>query len=60
MTRNEVEALAVEISASEGVSLPIARQIAIRELSMLASYAQDWDRMVAQMSPAQPYRVSAA
>lgn len=60
MRRTEIEALAQEISASEGISLAQARQIAVRELAALADYAQAWDAMVGQQSPAQPYRVQAA
>jgi hypothetical protein len=61
MTHQEIEALAREISASEGVSLAQAREIAQQEIGAVVAYAQDWDRMVGQRSPAQPiYRVSAA
>jgi hypothetical protein len=61
MTRNELEALAREISASEDISLAQAMEIARQEQSNLIEYAQDWDRWVGACSPAQPfYRVQAA
>jgi len=61
MTRQEVEALAREISASEGISLAQAWEIAQREIGDVVAYAQAWDRMVGSCLPAQPiYRVSAA
>ena len=52
--------LAKEIAACEGIPLAAALQVARRELQAVTDYAQTWDHMVAQMSPAQPYRVSAA
>ncbi len=61
MTRYELEALAQEISASEGISLAQARVIARQEQTAILEYAARWDAMVGQQSPAQPiYRVSAA
>ncbi len=62
MTHKELEALAREISASEGISLAQALEIARQEQSSLQDYAQDWDRWVGDCSPARPivYRVQAA
>ena len=61
MTRTELEALAREIAASEGIPLAAAIEIARQEQSSLQDYAQDWDRWVGERSPAQPvYRVHAA
>ena len=62
MTRTELEALAHEISASEGISLAQALEVARQEQSSLQDYAQDWDRWVGDCSPARPivYRVQAA
>jgi len=58
--KQELIDLAKEIAASEGLPLALALEIARKELGAVTDYAQTWDRMVAQMSPAQPYRVSAA
>ncbi len=61
MTRTELEALAREISASEGISLAQALEVARQEQSSLQDYAQDWDQWVGERSPARPiYRVQAA
>ncbi len=62
MTRHEIEALAQEISASEGISLAQAREIAWQEQYAILDYARSWDAMVGQQWPAQPvvYRVQAA
>ena len=62
MTHKELEALAREISASEGISLAQALEIARQEYDNVVAYAQDWDRWVGERSPARPivYRVSAA
>ena len=62
MTRTELEALAREISASEGISLAQALEVARQEQSSLQDYAQDWDRWVGERSPARPFvsRVQAA
>ena len=61
MTHKELEALAREISASEGISLAQALEIARQEYDNVVAYAQDWDRWVGACSPAQPvYRVQAA
>ena len=46
MTRTELEALAREISASEGISLAQALEVARQEQSSLQDYVQDWDRWV--------------
>jgi hypothetical protein len=59
--QQELIELAKEISAAEGIPLAAALEVARKELSAVANYAQDWDRMVGSCSPAQPiYRVSAA
>ena len=61
MTRTELEALAREISASEGISLAQALEVARQEQHAILDYAQDWDRWVGACSPAQPVsRVHAA
>ena len=62
MTRTELEALAREISASEGISLAQALEVARQEQCSLQDYAQDWDQWVGERSPARPivYRVQAA
>ena len=62
MTHAELEALAREISASEGISLAQAMEVARQEQGSLQDYAQDWDRWVGDCSPARTivYRVQAA
>lgn len=55
MLRNEIEALAREIAASEGISLAQAWEIAKREYGAVLAYAQAWDYMVGASSPAQVY-----
>ena len=47
MTRtDEVEALAQEISAAEGISIARALELAREQLAGLTRYADDWDRWV--------------
>ena len=62
MTRTELEALAHEIAASEGIPLAAALEVARQEQLSLLDYAQDWDRWVGDCSPAHPivYRLHAA
>ena len=48
MTRtDEVEALAQEIAASEGMSISRALEVAREQLRGLERYAQEWDTWVA-------------
>ncbi len=42
--QEERDALALEIVATQGVSLPRALEIATAELARLADYAREWDR----------------
>ncbi len=62
MTRTELEARAREISASEGISLAQALEVARQEQDAIIDYALDWDQWVGECSPARPivYRVQAA
>ncbi len=62
MTRTELEALAREISASEGISLAQALEVARQEQDAIIDYAQAWDQWVGNCSPARPivYRAHAA
>ena len=47
MTHDDVEALALEISTVEGISLEHALEAARSQLRSLERYAQEWDRWVA-------------
>ncbi len=48
MTRtDEVEALALEIAAAEGISIARALELAREQLRSLEHYAQEWDTWVA-------------
>ncbi len=60
MTRKELEALAKEISASEGISLAEALEIARQEQGAIVAYARAWDRMAAEAQPRPIYSVRAA
>ena len=60
--QRELLELARELAATEGLTLAAALERAARELRGLELYAQSWDEMVGQQSPARPIgpRVSAA
>ena len=60
MTRKEIEALAREISASEGLSWAEALEIAAAEVRSLVRYAEEWDTWVAAWHDVRPAVVSAA
>ncbi len=47
MTHDDVEALAQEIAASEGISISRALEAAREQLRSLERYAQEWDTWVA-------------
>ena len=47
MTHDDVEALAQEIAASEGMSMRRALEVAREQLRSLERYAQEWDLWVA-------------
>ncbi len=60
MTRTELEALAKEISASEGISQAEALEIARLEQGAIVAYGRDWDRMAAEAQRRPIYSVRAA
>jgi hypothetical protein len=60
MTRTELEVLAREIAAVEGIPLAAALERATVELGGLVAYGRDWDRMAAEAQRSPIYRVRAA
>ncbi len=58
--KDDILALAREISASEGISLAQALEIARQEIGRLVAYARAWDRMAADAQRRPVFRVEAA